>query len=766
MKTLLTVFCLAAFLSFSAVHAQVPRLISVQGILSGDPTNPINGPVSMSLRIYTDATGGTMLFQEVQNTEVQQGLFNIYLGATLQGGLPVTLDFNRRYWLGVAINDGLELTPRLPLASAPYALSIADSTISPVKISRKGAASANQAMVTTANGVEWKGVVTKLSGEGPVIVEPFNGIGDLTVRLATNSIRSEYIAPGTLTYDRFNTTGNPKDGDVLTYLGNPPAGRLVWRAPEAVPFVLPYSGTGDIAGTPAFAVTNINNGTAGRFAVNFLANNSPALIAENNGLGSALAATTTGTGTGAVFTVSNVGSSAAAARAETNGSGYAFEGNATSATLKSNGIIGRSATSADSVAGVSGVISATTPGASASGIAGSVTSTTARGFGVWGRHAGRGVGVMGSTTAGVGIKGISRDSVGIWGGHTATTGTYSGIYGSSASVSDTAAGIIGEMTSKTGGINSVGVKGIHNDTLANGSGVWGLHNGRGTGVFGSAMMGVGVRGISRDSMGVAGYHTGGSGRFAGVYGETVASAQDATGVQGSVNNTVPGVGSAGVRGTNNGSFSNGYGVYGAHAGKGTGVFGTATEGTGVAGVVQGEEATVGVLGSSASTIGTGVSGQSTATSGRNYGVWASSASDSGTAVYGVNNRTGGGAYAGYFQGKINVTGDITKTYSTTGANGERRAMPIGYATIASNGVITAGTPNISCAWDGALGAYLITIQNELFTETAFTCLVTPSSGTPLIPVTSQGANSRLMVKLFTLSNTTAQSAFQVVIFKP
>lgn len=752
-------------LSAAGAHAQTPRLISFQGILENSPTNPVNGPTGMSFRIYTSATGGAPLFIEQQTIEVQSGLFNAFLGASLPAGLPAALDFNRPYWLGIAISGGEELTPRIQLAAAPYALSVADSTISPVKIKRTGVPE-NNAMVTTATGVEWKGVVTKLTGEGPIIVEPFSGVGNVTVRLATNSITAEYIAPGTLNYDRFNASGSPKDGDVLTYLGVPPSGRLTWRAPQAVPFILPYQGVGDVSGGAAFSVTNINNGTAGKYAVSFLANNSPALVAENNGLGSAFSATATGTGAAGIFSVVNANSPASGVKSETGGTGYAIEGNATNATAKSNGVIGRTATSADSAAGVTGMVTATTPGVSASGISGQITSTTSRGFGVWGRHAGRGAGVMGSAASGVGVKGVSRDSIGVWGNHSAAAGIFPGIYGSSASVSDTAAGIIGEITPKTGGVNSAGVKGIHNDTLANGAGVWGLHTGRGTGVMGSSAAGIGVRGVSRDSMGVAGYHTGASGKFAGVYGETVASAQNAAGVQGTVNNTVPGVGSAGVRGTNLGTFSNGAGVYGAHAGRGAGVYGTATEGTGVAGVVQGEEATVGVLGMSGSTTGTGVSAQATATSGRNYGLWASSASDSGAAIYGSNTRTGGGAYSGYFQGKINVTGDITKTYSTA-ANGERRAVPIGYATISANGTITAGTPNIACNWDGSLGAYLITIQNENFAEALYTCLVTPvSSGMPYIPVTSQASNSRLMVKLFTLSNTTAQSGFQVVIFKP
>ncbi len=767
MKYFLSLFAVLAVTASNIALSQVPRLISVQGIIEGSPTKPVAGPVELGLRLYTQPDGGNPLYMENINTEVKNGLFNVYLGSGVQGGISPYIDFNRPYWLGVTINGSEELQPRIALASVPYALAVADSTITPAKINRRSASDENQALVTTKNGVEWKGVVTKISGEGPLIVEPYTGIGEVTVRIAVNSISGEYIAPNSLKYDRFSTKGNPKDGDVLTYIGTPPSGNLQWRAPVTTPFVLPYSGTGDISGQPAFTITNANNGSSAKFAINFAANNSPALIAENNGTGSAFAANASGTGTAATMTIANANSSATVLKAETNGSGAAIEGNATNSIAKSNGIIGRTASSADSISGVTGIITNSAPSPSASGVAGKITSASSRGFGVWGSHNGRGIGVMGSTAQGVGIMGKSRDSIGIWGIHSASTGIYPGIYGSTVSVSDTAAGITGEIIARASGINSAGIKGIHNDTLSNGAGVWGLHNGRGAGVLGSTTQGIGVRGISRDSIGIAGYHIGASGRFAGVYGETSASAQDATGIQGTVNNTVPAVGSAGVRGTNLGIYSNGYGVYGAHAGKGIGVYGTASEGTGVAGVVQGEEATIGVLGSSSSAMGMGVSAQASASSGKNYGLWASSASDSGIAIYGSNTRSNSSAYAGYFQGKVNVTGDITKTYATGVANGERRATPIGYATIKANGELSAGTPNLACNWDASMGAYLITIQNENFTETAFTCAVTPiSSGTPLIPITSTASNSRLMIKIFTLANATTQNAFQVIIFKP
>jgi hypothetical protein len=64
---------------------------------------------------------------------VANGLFNVMLGKNN----PLQLPFDTTYWLGITVNTGSELQPRIQLASAAYSLnarSIADSSVSTAKI--------------------------------------------------------------------------------------------------------------------------------------------------------------------------------------------------------------------------------------------------------------------------------------------------------------------------------------------------------------------------------------------------------------------------------------------------------------------------------------------------------------------------------------------------------------------------------------------------------------------------------------------------------
>lgn len=120
-------FLFAAFLLFSAqlsvLHAQAT--LSIQGILK--KTNGVavdDGTYNMTFKLYTAQTGGTALWTETQNdVEVSSGIYSTVLGNTT----PLTAAFNQIYFLGVTIGSA-ELTPRIQLTSAPYALALIGST--------------------------------------------------------------------------------------------------------------------------------------------------------------------------------------------------------------------------------------------------------------------------------------------------------------------------------------------------------------------------------------------------------------------------------------------------------------------------------------------------------------------------------------------------------------------------------------------------------------------------------------------------------------
>jgi hypothetical protein len=161
----------------------------------------------------------------------------------------------------------------------------------------------------------------------------------------------------------------------------------------------------------------------------------------------------------------------------------------------------------------------------------------------------------------------------------------------------------------------------------------------GVGVKGTSLAGTGVSGVSSSGDGIYGTSTSGD----GVHGES-ASAQGSA---------VAGINSAGGHGVY-GTSASGHGVRGIN-GPGTG--GTPASNSGVWGDSSGS---YGVLGTS--TTSDGVHGSSTS----GNGVSGEAAAPGLSAVAGIHSGNGHGVYgrsatgfAGYFDGNVNVTGDVT-----------------------------------------------------------------------------------------------------------
>jgi len=105
----------------TAAFGDVPRLLTLQGKLTDSLGQPLpDGVQSVTFRLYDVETcgQGTALWQEVQNVQTNGGIFNVNLGAVT----PITLPFDRQYWLGMQPPSSGELCPRTRLTTAPYAV--------------------------------------------------------------------------------------------------------------------------------------------------------------------------------------------------------------------------------------------------------------------------------------------------------------------------------------------------------------------------------------------------------------------------------------------------------------------------------------------------------------------------------------------------------------------------------------------------------------------------------------------------------------------
>ncbi|MBN2000236.1 hypothetical protein JW935_21985 [candidate division KSB1 bacterium] len=110
-------FCI--LISSLCVFAQVPRLISYQGVLTDESGIAVpDTSCNFTFRLYDNEQNGQLLWTETQAVIVKNGLLSVALGRVQSLDLP----FDRPYWLGVSIGNGSELQPRIAFTSSPYSL--------------------------------------------------------------------------------------------------------------------------------------------------------------------------------------------------------------------------------------------------------------------------------------------------------------------------------------------------------------------------------------------------------------------------------------------------------------------------------------------------------------------------------------------------------------------------------------------------------------------------------------------------------------------
>ncbi|MBU4312942.1 MAG: hypothetical protein KJ706_09520, partial [Candidatus Omnitrophica bacterium] len=100
-------------------RADIPRYINYQGKLTDADDNPITADVSITVRIYDAASGGTALWEEVQAVTATRGIFSMLLGSTTALD---DLDFDDAYWYSVEVESDGEMTPRQRLTAVAYAI--------------------------------------------------------------------------------------------------------------------------------------------------------------------------------------------------------------------------------------------------------------------------------------------------------------------------------------------------------------------------------------------------------------------------------------------------------------------------------------------------------------------------------------------------------------------------------------------------------------------------------------------------------------------
>jgi hypothetical protein len=262
----------------------------------------------------------------------------------------------------------------------------------------------------------------------------------------------------------------------------------------------------------------------------------------------------TGTTAGPQLKVVNANASnqAISAQSSGGGSGIAVFGTHSSSAGAGPAIQGSSASTAANAFSVYGLLSSTSPGADSAAVRGRVNSTQYMGVnavsGVWGSHAGAGLGVKGTGgTGGIGVAGFANASPDEWPSGTGVWGIGSGygVYANGGFIGISARGPVAGVSGSTAA-----------GATSSSNGVAGYASGGATGVSGNSSSGNGVHGQSTSGNGVYGESTSGI----GIYGTS--SSNDA--VVGVTNDAAH----AGIVGAN----ANGNAVYGEHPGGYAGYF--------------------------------------------------------------------------------------------------------------------------------------------------------------------------------------------------
>ena len=101
------------------VAAALDDVIPIQGRLTDNHGNPINGTRQVVYTLYDAATGGNVLCTDTDNVTAVNGLFNGQMDYCSAGDLN-----GQQVWLGIKVGGDAEMTPRQKIYAVPYAWSL------------------------------------------------------------------------------------------------------------------------------------------------------------------------------------------------------------------------------------------------------------------------------------------------------------------------------------------------------------------------------------------------------------------------------------------------------------------------------------------------------------------------------------------------------------------------------------------------------------------------------------------------------------------
>ncbi|MCX6143540.1 MAG: hypothetical protein NTZ35_09985 [Ignavibacteriales bacterium] len=177
-RSLATVFLAAVLvtlsLSPSFLQAQIPRIISYQGVLTDTTGHPKpDGTYSFTFALYAVATNGLPIWSETKSLPIHDGLFATLLGDHV--AFPDAVGFDKSYWLSVQVGNDL-LSPRLQFSAVAYSLNSTHASHSDTSSYAASATRADTALFAMNAAATFGSATTDLA-----VVENYNNIVALGV---------------------------------------------------------------------------------------------------------------------------------------------------------------------------------------------------------------------------------------------------------------------------------------------------------------------------------------------------------------------------------------------------------------------------------------------------------------------------------------------------------------------------------------------------------------------------------------------------------
>ena len=220
MKKLVLLFVLMfTLIAFTEMFSQgIPETANYQGVLKDASGNIVpDGNYNITFKLYDSVVGGTVLWTEAKVVNIIGGIINTHLGSVV----PLNSNlFIGPTWLGISIESGSELTPRIALTSTPYSfmtMNVADGrvvkSLNGLKDNINLVAGSNITITPTGNdltisatGGGGGGTVTQVNTGAGLTGGPITTTGTISVAndgitnvmLQNNSVTSSKIVDGTI----------------------------------------------------------------------------------------------------------------------------------------------------------------------------------------------------------------------------------------------------------------------------------------------------------------------------------------------------------------------------------------------------------------------------------------------------------------------------------------------------------------------------------------------------------------------------------------